>query len=173
MEIRPLRSRSMIIEPLFERIELKFDEMALRLSGNMLVVIPLIIAAGFATAGAAITLVDLYGPARGYLILAAGFAVLGLFMFLLQRRRLVRVENERVARLAAIAAEDPVNKFLARAQHFDLPTLLADGAKSTAPLVAKFLMREGPKNLGLAVGAGIGLYVAQKIVDMMSSTRES
>jgi hypothetical protein len=70
------------------------------------VVIPFVLAAGFAIAGLAVFLVELFGQRDAYFMLAGGFAVLGLITILVVRRREKRAEAEthEVAATSAMAS---------------------------------------------------------------------
>src|SRR5690349_14836441 len=67
-----------MFQGLFKRAESTIDSVVARFVARALVAIPLIVAAGFATAAATIKLVELYGSIVALSLMAAAFAVIGL-----------------------------------------------------------------------------------------------
>lgn len=163
----------MLIEPVFQRLELTLDTTLRRLSGNALALLPLLIAAGFATTAGAVWAAAMFGPVIGFLIVAGVLAILSAVIYAVQLERRRRLERVEQARLAAIDERNPVEAFMEATRLGQLPQMLMDGARAAAPEVAKSVLREAPKNLPLLIGAGIGLIVAQRIVDAASSHREA
>lgn len=67
-----------MFQGLLKRAERSLDQVIARFLSRALVAVPLIVAAGFATAALAVKLVELYGPFAAYVCMAALFAVIGL-----------------------------------------------------------------------------------------------
>ncbi len=67
-----------MFQGLLRRAEQSIDQVVAKYVGRATVAIPLIVAAGFATAAVSVKLVELYGQVIAYSIMAAGFAVLSL-----------------------------------------------------------------------------------------------
>ena len=82
------------------------------------VVVPLLIALGFSTAGVAITLVDWFGQRNAYLMLGAGFSVIGLLTALMVRSK----EHE------VVVAEEKAAKADTEKAHATVDTVAAVAA---------------------------------------------
>ncbi len=67
-----------MFQGLFKRAESTIDSVVSKLVMRALVAIPLIVAAGFATAAVTIKLVEQYGAVTGHALMAALFGVVGL-----------------------------------------------------------------------------------------------
>ncbi len=67
-----------MFQSLFTRAERSIDQAVSRLVARVMIAIPLLVAAGFATAAIAVKLVELYGTVTALSIMAGIFAVLGL-----------------------------------------------------------------------------------------------
>ncbi|WP_333793826.1 hypothetical protein [Hyphomicrobium sp.] len=67
-----------MFQGLLKRAERSIDHVIARFLSRALVAVPLIVAAGFATAAMAVKLVELYGPFAAYVCMAVLFAVIGL-----------------------------------------------------------------------------------------------
>lgn len=66
-----------MFQGLFKRAELQIDSVVSKIVGRVLSAVPIVIAAGFATAAATVKLVELYGAVTAYALMAALFAVIG------------------------------------------------------------------------------------------------
>lgn len=163
----------MLIEPMVQRLELSVDSALARVGGTVVAGVPLLIGLGFATAAGDYYAVYWLGPVVGNLVVAGVFIVLSALIYAAQKRRNRRIAHEAAARLAAIEDQSPVNALLQATNLPQLQQMLVDGAKSAVPQLAKAAMREAPKNLPLLIGAGVGLLVAQRIVDAVSHRNDA
>lgn len=163
----------MLIEPMVQRLELSVDSALARVEGILVAGAPLLIGIGFATVAGDYYAVYWLGPVVGNLVVAGVFIVLSALIYAAQRRRNQRIAAQSAARLAAIEEQSPVNALLQATNLPQLQQMLVDGAKSAVPQLAKAALREAPKNLPLLIGAGVGLLVAQRIVDAVSHRNEA
>jgi len=162
----------MFVEPIVKRVENAMDATVARVSGSALALIPLLAAAGFATAAAAIYANERLGPERGNLLLAGVFLVVSLVTFGVVRRREARMKARARAELAAMTPVNSVEALLDGMNLSNLPQALMDAAKTAAPDIGKAALKELPRNLHLLVGAGVGLFLASRIVDALDKSRE-
>lgn len=86
---------------LFRRAEATFDHAISSALARLIVAIPFLVAAGFATAAASSYLTRTLGDENGYLILAAIFAVVGLLAWVAAKTNSTSV-TERVEELAKV-----------------------------------------------------------------------
>src|SRR5690606_29641685 len=66
-----------MFQGLFKRAERSIDSVVARFVDRALVAVPLLVAAGFATAALTVKLVEVYGHVTAYAMMAALFAVIG------------------------------------------------------------------------------------------------
>lgn len=163
----------MLIEPVVRRLELSVGSAVNRVTGNLLAGVPLLIGVGFATAAGDYYAVFWLGPVVGNLVVAGVFIILSALIYAVQRSRNERIAQQAAARLAAIEDRSPVDALLNAAQLPQLQQMLLDSAKNAVPQLAQAALREAPKNLPLLIGAGVGLLVAQRIVDAVSHRHEA
>lgn len=163
----------MLIEPMVQRLELSVDSALSRVTGNILAGLPLLIGLGFATIAGDYYAVYWLGPVVGNLVVAGVFIVLSAVIYVIQRRRSERMARQTEARIAAIEEPSPINAFLDATQLPQLQQILVDGAKTAFPQLAQAALRQAPKNLPLLIGAGVGLFVAQRIVEAVSHRNEA
>lgn len=67
-----------MFQGLLKRAERSLDQVIARVLGRALVAVPLLVAAGFATAALTVKLVEMYGAVAAYGVMAALFGVIGL-----------------------------------------------------------------------------------------------
>ena len=133
------------------------------------VVVPLLIALGFLTAGVTITLVDRFGQRNAYLVLGAGFSVIGLLTALIVRSKEheVVVAEEKAAKAEtekAHVASDTVAAAAAAAAELPLALLGALMSSSSGPISVAHIARLVGRNLPLVLFvAGLGFLLWPKI----------
>lgn len=162
-----------MFEPFIKRAENAVGATITRVSGNAMAAVPLVLAFGFATAAAAWWAIDSFGPLVGNLVIAGAFLVIAAFVYAYARRREAQQQARASAELAALTDASPFNAISRAIQSSNASQALLDLAKSAAPAAAKnaarVALREAPRNLPLLLGAGVGLMVAQRLVNAMTN----
>ena len=128
------------------------------------VVVPFMIALGFGTAGVALTLVELFGHRDAYLMLGAGFSVIGLLTALIVRSKEhgVVVAEEKAAK-ADTAIAQVAGDTVAAVAATELPLALigalmsSSGGSVSIANVARLVGRNLPLVL-FVVGLGVLLW---------------
>ncbi len=133
-----------MFQGLFKRAESTIDSVVSKFVMRALVAIPLIVAAGFATAALTLKLVEQYGAVTGHALMAALFAVIGLVTL-----AIVGFETAPAAEPTATEAADTASNPNAEP---------ADPADLLTPEVRAFLSSAAPMALpGIARGVGRNL----------------
>ena len=127
------------------------------------VVVPFMIALGFATAGVTLTLVERFGHRDAYLMLGAGFSVIGLLAALIVRNKEheVVVAEEKAAK-ADTAIAHVANDTVAAVAAAELPMALIGALMSSTggPVSALTAARLVGRNLPLVLFlAGLGFLL--------------
>ena len=89
-----------MFQGLLKRAERSLDSVVAKFVGRAMVAVPLLVAAGFATAALAVKLVTLYGHVTAYALMAALFAVIGLITM-----AIVAIEQRPASETAATESE--------------------------------------------------------------------
>ena len=152
-----------MFQGLLRRAEQSIDQVVAKYVGRATVAIPLIVAAGFATAAVSVKLVESYGPVIAYSIMAAGFAVLSLVTM-----AIVGTGNGTVETLSEpAAAADTADKTEEQADPgLDPSELLTPEVKaflaSTAPMALPSIARGVGRNLPLIlILALVGYFISR------------
>lgn len=153
-----------MFQGLLRRAEQSIDQVVAKYVGRATVAIPLIVAAGFATAAVSVKLVELYGQVIAYSIMAAGFAVLSLITM-----AIVGTGNGTVETLSepAAAADTAADKTEEQAEPgLDPSELLTPEVKaflaSTAPMALPSIARGVGRNLPLIlILALVGYFISR------------
>jgi hypothetical protein len=156
----------MFFEPVLKLLEAKVQSAVSHVSGSAMALAPLFVAIGFGTAAADSWLKDVYGERVAYLILGAAYLMIALVIYAAARAR-ERRNAKVVAQLAETSIINPVREatnYLSLAGVED--TLLALAGRTGAPAV-KVVAEQASKNLHLLIGAGIGIYLASRLVDAL------
>lgn len=161
----------MLFEPIIQRIERTVDSGVSRISGKIIVWIPLLVAVGFATAAASSYAIDRFGPQIGNLALAGAFFVVFLFCLMFVRSKhsqeeAVEVAVEEQAPTPQLEAH-PIMALLEQANLGGLEQEVINSLKSMAPDAARAVINQIPRNLHLLAGATIGLFVASRVAKMI------
>lgn len=145
---------------LFRRVQATFDRAVDSLVSRAIVAIPFIIAGGFGTAALAIRLNREFGSEMGFLILAAGFAALGLVTALV-----FRVRSEAPAE-ADSAAEDPSTESVAATDAPDFAgadrELMMAALTSAAPIALPAIVRTIGRNLPLVAAVAAAAFIISR-----------
>ena len=158
----------MFFEPIVKLLEAKVQSAVSHLSGAAMALAPLVVAIGFGTAAADSWLKDAYGERSAFLILGAAYLSIALAIYVAARVR-ERRNAKAVAQLAETTIINPVRE---ATNHLSLAgveeTLLALAGRASAP-AAKVVAEQAAKNFHLLVGAGIGIYLASRIVSALNA----
>ncbi|WP_457798978.1 hypothetical protein [Methylocystis sp. S23] len=158
-----------MFEPIIKRAENAVGATIVRMSGNAMAAVPLVIAFGFALAAATYWANEELGPLWGNLAIAGVFLVLSAFVFAYARRREAVQQARASAELAALTEASPMTAISRALQSSNVSQALLDLAKTAAPSAAKnaarAAIREAPRNLPLLIGAGLGLMAASRLVN--------
>ena len=151
-----------MFQGLFKRAENTIDSVVSRFVARALVAIPLIVAAGFATAAVTVKLSETYGAVVACAIMAAAFALIGVVTmafvsFGTQSPSETATEETQAASGEDAAEEgvlDPANLLLTP----ELRSFLASSAPMAIPTVARSIGRNLPLIFILAL---IGLVISR------------
>lgn len=148
---------------LFRRAQATVDRAIDGLVNRAIVAIPFLIAAGFGTAALALRLNREFGPETGSLILAGGFAFLGLLAALVMRGRSeAPLEGEEAAEPAqspgAAAADTAEAPDLAGADR----ELIMAALTSAAPIAIPAVVRTIGRNLPLVAAVAAAAFIISR-----------
>lgn len=152
-----------MFQGIFRRAELAVDSVVAKYVGRVTVAVPLIVAAGFATAALTVKLVELYGAVTAYALMAALFAVLGMLTAAFVGIRPVGQE-EAPAEAAAGESSESV-KEVENLLTPEVRAVLATAAPMALPAVARVILR----NLPLVVLLAIATYIVSRFADTTSA----
>lgn len=154
----------MIFGSVIRRAENAVENMLDQALGRVLVALPLLVAAGFATASASIYIVGKYGPELGYLIMAAAFTVLALLVaaYVAVKSNGSQSAASETPPLTASQADgeagiapESQSQPLTGSERELLNSLLASAAPIAVPGVTRLVLR----NLPLIVALCIAIYI--------------
>lgn len=160
-----------MFQGLFRRAERSIDQVVSKYVGRAMVAIPLLIAAGFATAAVTVKLVELYGSVVGYGIMAAAFAVIGLITMVVVDMRLAspaqpdKVEEPEAAKQEEVGDEPSLTESLDM-----IPPELKSVLASAAPVALPGIARAVGRNLPLLLLLAIVGYVISRFAETGSQT---
>ncbi len=164
-----------MFEPIIKRADNAVEGVLTRVSGGAMAAAPLLIALGFATASAAYWADETFGPFIGNLVIAGLFLVIYVIVVAYARKREALQRARAREELASLSEASPLAAASRAFQSPDFPQALLDLAKAAAPLaarnVARVALREGPRNLPLLLGAGLGVVVASRLVGALTNGR--
>lgn len=143
-----------MFETVIDRAKGAIDNVVMRLTARIAVAVPFAVAAGFATAGAAIWLTQQYGALTAYWVLAGFFAFVGVIAAAAVSAH--AVEPDEVAQASAEAPAEPLTS--AALPAFD-PDLIFKAATRVGPIALPIILRLFSKNLPLIVGAVVLAYL--------------
>ena len=156
----------MLFEPILKLLEAKVQSAASHVSGAAMALAPLIVAIGFGTAAADSWLKEAYGERAAYLILGAAYLTIALVV-----HGLARVREQRKAKIAAELAEttiiNPVRQVTSAFSLAGMEDTLMSLAGRTGAPAARAVAEQAGKNFHLLVGAGIGIYLASRLVEAL------
>ncbi|ARN82415.1 hypothetical protein [Methylocystis bryophila] len=162
----------MFIEPILKMAEAKIRAAVSRMSGAALALAPLVVAIGFGTAAANSWLRDAYGERAAYLVLGAAYLVIAIVIYAAARAR-----ERRHAATAAQLAETTILHPLREASDLlslaGVETALLGLAGKTGAPALRLVAGQAGKNFHLLLGAGIGIYVASRILDALNRRHQT
>lgn len=147
-----------MFQGLLKRAERSLDQMIARVLERALVAVPLLVAAGFATAALTVKLVEQYGAVSAYGVMAALFAVIGLVTMAIVGVGNGAAEPDAAEAPSASASSDQSEQAGEPADVADLLTpelrsMLASMAPAALPSVVRGVGRNLPLILILAIVA--------------------
>lgn len=156
----------MFVEPILKRVEAKLQSAVVHASGTALALIPLVVAIGFGTAAANSWLRQSYGERAALLIVGAAYLFVAIVIYAVGRARERRNARIVEAELAETPIVNPVREAMGQLPGIE-ETLLSFLGKTSAP-AAKAVAEQAAKNVHLLIGAGIGIYLASRLVDALN-----
>lgn len=155
-----------MFQGLLRRAEQSLDQVVAKYVGRAIVAVPLLVAAGFATAAITTMLVEIYGTVIGCAIMAAGFATLGLILMAVVGSGSHQTAAEDASETAQMASgtDDAATDQLEA--DFDASALLTPEVRSflasSAPMALPAIARGVGKNLPLIlILALIGFVISR------------
>jgi len=146
-----------MFDRLFRRAERKIDSVVAKYVRRVIVAVPLLIAAAFATAAISVKVVDIYGPADGYAIMAGGFAALAAVVAIFAFASAARTPVEEAE--ASAASESEKEKARADDEQPLVPPELLSVLAAAAPAAIPGVARAAARNLPLLVALAIIGYL--------------
>jgi Na+-transporting methylmalonyl-CoA/oxaloacetate decarboxylase gamma subunit len=149
-----------MFQGLLKRAERSLDQVIARAIERALVVVPLLVAAGFATAALTVKLVELYGAALAYAVMAALFAVIGLVIMAIVNTGTAEPEADASP---AAASDDSAQSDGSADDTADVfPPELRSVLASVAPAALPGVLRGVGRNLPLVVILAIVAFVISR-----------
>ncbi|HEX2841809.1 hypothetical protein [Hyphomicrobium sp.] len=151
-----------MFQGLFKRAESTIDSVVSKFVMRALVAIPLIVAAGFATAALTIKLVEQYGAVTGHALMAALFAMIGLVTLAVvgfESAPAAEQPNAHAADTATtqnVGSEDPASLLTPEIRAF---------LSSAAPMALPGIARGVGRNLPLILMLALVAFVVSRFVD--------
>lgn len=158
----------MFVEPILLRMEHKIHSVVSHVSGSIVALVPLLISAGFGTAAADSYLLERFSSRIADLILCGVYLGVAILCYVFARTRERRTAEIADAELARMPVVNPVQAAMDQFHLQDIPELLLGYAGKSGSAVAKAVLDQAPKNVHLIIGAGVGLFVASRIVDALN-----
>jgi uncharacterized membrane protein len=158
----------MFVEPILKRLEYKIQSAVSHVSGAAIALVPLFVGVGFGTAAAASYLEQRFSSPLAYLILCGAYLVVALVIYMVARAHEQRSAEIAEAKMAEMPIESPVTAAMDQLHIPNIQRTLLDLAGKSGPVAAKAVMDQTSKNLHLLIGAGVGIYVASRIVDALN-----
>lgn len=151
-----------MFQGLFKRAEITIDSVVSKFVMRALVAIPLIVAAGFATAALTLKLVEQYGAVTGHALMAALFAAIGLVTFAVVGFEAAPVAEQSAAQAADtataenISSDDPADLLTPEVRAF---------LSSAAPMALPGIARGVGRNLPLILMLALAAFVISRFAD--------
>jgi hypothetical protein len=149
---------------LFRRARATVDRAIDDLVHRAIVAIPFLVAAGFATAALTIRLNHEFGPEIGLLILAAGFAVIGLLTALVMRARSEMPAGGDASAEASADTSESTHAAAAEAPALSSTDreLIMAALTSAAPVALPALVRTVGRNLPLVAAVAAAAFIISR-----------
>lgn len=156
-----------MFQGLLKRAERSIDSAVSKLVGRAAVAVPLLVAAGFATAAVAIKLIELYGAVVGNALMAVIFGLLGLATMAVVSSD--RSSNETASDQQETAAESSEENEDEAAPALDLPPEVISMLTSAAPMALPSVARGIGRNLPLIFVLALIVFIISRFADTGSS----
>jgi hypothetical protein len=158
------------MQRIIEQVANALETILKRAQGGIAVLLPLLVAMGFATASASAFVNGRYGPEQGNLIIAGGFAVISLLAYAIARRGNARSSLTREAtEPAKLVRQTPLAALMDATSLESVEAELVKTLTAAAPDAARQVLQQAPKNLHLILGASIGLFIASRLAKSIRS----
>jgi hypothetical protein len=157
----------LFVEPILKRLENMVQSTVAHVSGSVIALFPFLVAVGFGTAAADSYLTEQFGAQIANLVLCGAYLVIALAIYGVARareRRHAEIAREQLEQLPLV---NPIRAALDQVQTPRIDRMLVEIAGKSAPAAAQAL-RGQAKNLHLLIGAGLGIYIASRIVDALN-----
>lgn len=146
-----------MLNALFHRAQATVDNAIGQAVNRALIVLPFLVALGFATAAATSRLVRELGPELGYLAIAGGYAVIGLFVAALVMAR-SQPQTDQPSAAGAAADEQAAASTASQVSDADRE-LIAAALTTAAPVALPALITALLRNLPIVVALASLLYI--------------
>lgn len=146
-----------MFDRLFRRAERKIDSVVAKYVRRVIVAVPLLIAAAFATAAISVKVVEVYGPVNGYAMMAGGFAALAAVIAIFAFASAARTPVEEAE--ASAASENEKEKMRDGDESPLVPPELLSVLAAAAPAAIPGVARAAARNLPLLVALAIIGYL--------------
>jgi hypothetical protein len=149
-------------------MEHKIQSAVSHVSGTVIAIVPLLVAAGFGTAAADSYLQERFSSRIADLILCGAYVGVALVIYIAVRTREQRSAEIAEAEMARMPIVSPVQAAMDQFHIPDIPQTLLGFAGKSGSAAAKAVLDQAPKNIHLLIGAGVGIFVASHIVDALN-----
>ena len=146
-----------MLNALFHRAQATVDNAIGQAVNRALIVLPFLVALGFATAAATSRLVRELGPELGYLAIAGGYAVIGLFVAALVMAR-SQPQTDQPSAAGAAADEQAASSTASQVSDADRELITA-ALTTAAPVALPALITALLRNLPIVVALASLLYI--------------
>lgn len=160
-----------MFDRLFRRAERKIDSVVAKYVRRVIVAVPLLIAALFATAAISVKIVELYGPVTGYAIMAGGFTALALIVAIFSFASASRTPVEEAE--AAAATESEKEKVKAGDDAPLVSPEILSLITAAAPIALPGVARIAARNLPLLVALAIIGYLFSRYASKPDASGEA
>ncbi len=157
----------MFVELILKMLEAKVQATVSHVSGTALALVPLAVAIGFGTAAADSWLKDAYGERTAYLILGGAYLLAAIVCYAVARAR-ERRQEQTAAQLAETSIFHPMREVTDQLNLSGVEGALLEFAGKTGAPAMRVATEQAAKNAHLLIGAGIGVYIASRIVNALN-----
>jgi hypothetical protein len=161
-----------MFQGLFKRAESSVDNLVAKYVGRAVVAIPLLVAAGFATAALTVELVSRYGAVSAYAAMAALFAVVGLLTMAATRPGAAETSAETQGDPAPGSPSANGEQQASAGDGLSLPPELMAILTSAAPMALPGIARGVGRNLPLIFALALLTYIISRFTEIADTEGE-